>query len=332
MKTKILLFFSIFLAVFGHTKSGSIEWLTEYEKGIELAKKQKKPLILYFTGSDWCPWCFKIQDEIITDEGFESTLKDSFIFVKIDFPKKTLLPREISEKNQKLREFYEVRTFPTVALVDPDAGIISKMGYLELSGEKYAQQICSSLNEFKEICASLNMKFDGWEGSLEKLYEKAKQLGCKTCIDQVYNRGIKEDPGPFFLLEKYAHKLSKGESEGTEVAELREEIMNRDPENVKGAHRRLAVLDFQARAESYSTEVDPLFVVDPLVKYIDTFGKEDLQNSWRVEMMISQYLFSKDNVTTALKHARRSYKVAPEAVRKEISDSIVYLKGQLPSS
>ena len=33
------------------------KWLTNYDTAISKAKKQKKNVLVYFTGSDWCPPC-----------------------------------------------------------------------------------------------------------------------------------------------------------------------------------------------------------------------------------------------------------------------------------
>lgn len=320
----------LFLAtttVSGLCSEQKLDWLKEYEQGVAASTKQKKPMILYFTGSDWCPWCFKIQDEVISDPAFVEAMKDSFIFVKIDFPKRTLLPEAVKKRNQELREEFKVRTFPTVVMFDPDVGVITKMGYLDIGGQKYAEQLKNSLSEYQMIRKALHSTPKEWDESLEKLYEKAKHLGCQTYIKKIYDQGLARDPGPFFLLEKYAHTIQKKGVDTREISQLRSEIINRDPENIQGSHRRLAILDFQHNAEDEKN--DPSQVVRPLLKYIDVYGRSDKDHLWQLEMMISQYLFSRDKVALALKHARRSYKAAPKAVRKEISDSILYLKGQL---
>lgn len=327
----IICILSVFFSFQGFANEAPIDWMSEYEAGLQAAKSQKKPLIVYFTGSDWCPWCFKIQEEIIDNPEFIDSMKSHYVFVKVDFPKRTLLPEAVRKKNQQLREQFEVKTFPTVVLMDPEEGVISKMGYLDIGGKKYAEQINHSLEEYQMIRKALHKAPKEWDENLERLYEKAKNLGCQSLIEKIYSEGIEKDSGPFFLLEQYANSLQTQSVEESKLTDLRTEIVNRDPENVKGSHRRLAVLDFQSLADQLEANGDPMDVVSPLINYIDMFGKKDKDNIWRLEMMISQYLFSQDKIALALKHARRSYKVAPKAVQKEISDSIIYLKGQLVS-
>lgn len=42
-----------------------VVWHTDLNKAIELSKKENKPLMLFFTGSDWCGWCKKLQKKCL---------------------------------------------------------------------------------------------------------------------------------------------------------------------------------------------------------------------------------------------------------------------------
>ena len=39
-------------------------WESNVNKAIEVSKKTKKPMLLFFTGSDWCGWCIRLQKEV----------------------------------------------------------------------------------------------------------------------------------------------------------------------------------------------------------------------------------------------------------------------------
>ncbi|RKY91455.1 MAG: hypothetical protein DRQ01_07685 [Ignavibacteriae bacterium] len=39
--------------------SDSLEWKTNLEEAIEIANQENKAVLVNFTGSDWCKWCFK---------------------------------------------------------------------------------------------------------------------------------------------------------------------------------------------------------------------------------------------------------------------------------
>ena len=38
------------------------QWTMDYDAAVKLAQSSKQPMILNFTGSDWCGWC-KIMDK-----------------------------------------------------------------------------------------------------------------------------------------------------------------------------------------------------------------------------------------------------------------------------
>lgn len=47
-------------------------WHTNVKEAIDLAKKEDKPLFLFFTGSDWCGWCIRLQKEVFKTPEFEA--------------------------------------------------------------------------------------------------------------------------------------------------------------------------------------------------------------------------------------------------------------------
>jgi hypothetical protein len=67
-----------------------------------------------------------------------------------------------------------------------------------------------------------------------------------------------------------------------------------------------------------------------LLQYVREFGKNDKANLWHIELMIAQYLFSKDAKQEALLHALASYEAAPEEKKNEIIDVVSYIRADLP--
>ncbi len=45
-------------------------WLTDYAKAKAQAAAEKKPLLLDFTGSDWCTWCIKLDKDVFAIPAF----------------------------------------------------------------------------------------------------------------------------------------------------------------------------------------------------------------------------------------------------------------------
>ena len=43
--------------------ASDVKWAKDYNDGISIAKKQNKPMLVYFTGSDWCKPCVKLKKD-----------------------------------------------------------------------------------------------------------------------------------------------------------------------------------------------------------------------------------------------------------------------------
>lgn len=90
-------------------------WSTDLEKAFEQAKKEKKPLLVEFTGSDWCPPCIAMRKNVFSKKEFLDAAGKKFILVELDFPKGD---KELKEKNDPYAEKYKIEGFPTVILFD----------------------------------------------------------------------------------------------------------------------------------------------------------------------------------------------------------------------
>lgn len=113
------LFITLFF-VFGAMtiQAQELTWHTDVNKATEIAKKSKKPLLLFFTGSDWCGWCIRLQKEVMKTPEFTAWAKENVILVELDFPRRTPQTPETKAQNLELQQFFEVRGYPTVWLVN----------------------------------------------------------------------------------------------------------------------------------------------------------------------------------------------------------------------
>ena len=94
-------------------------WHNNMDTAMEISKKSKKPLMLFFTGSDWCGWCIRLQKEVFKTAEFTTWAKDNVVLVELDFPRNTSkLTAEIQSQNSQLQQFFQVQGYPTVWLVN----------------------------------------------------------------------------------------------------------------------------------------------------------------------------------------------------------------------
>ncbi len=101
-----------------------LNWQTDFEAAKKMAKKEKKPMFLLFTGSDWCPYCFVIEEEIINTTKFREYASENLIMVYLDFPNRFQLSEELTKQNEKLAGVYGVGGFPTVVMTNADGKML----------------------------------------------------------------------------------------------------------------------------------------------------------------------------------------------------------------
>ena len=131
----------------GHVFAGGEGWLTDIDAAKKSASESKKDLLIDFTGSDWCGWCIKLNDEVFKHDAFKTGVKDSFVLVEIDFPReKGKLPEDVRKRNTELGEKYAVQGYPTILLCDAEGKPYAATGYEEGGPEKYV----GHLNELRK--------------------------------------------------------------------------------------------------------------------------------------------------------------------------------------
>ncbi|WP_284652804.1 thioredoxin family protein [Flavobacterium terrisoli] len=94
-----------------------LKWETDMNKAMAVSKKSKKPIMLFFTGSDWCGWCIRLQKEVLKTPEFAKWAKDNVVLVELDFPRKSPQQPEIQKQNMELQQALGVRGYPTVWFV-----------------------------------------------------------------------------------------------------------------------------------------------------------------------------------------------------------------------
>ena len=106
------------------------EWLTDYVKALAQAKAENKPMLIDFTGSDWCGWCMKLDREVFSVQDFKSYAAQKLVLLKIDFPRRKTLPAAETAQNQKLSNQYRIQGFPTIIVLKPDGSKAGELGYM----------------------------------------------------------------------------------------------------------------------------------------------------------------------------------------------------------
>ena len=128
MNIKIPIIACLLLSTINYTiaqesKSGLV-WHTDIKKADEISKKSGKPIFAFFTGSDWCGWCIRLQKDVFSKQTFIDWAKKNVVLLELDFPRKKQLPPDLAEQNMGLQQALQVQGYPTVWLMylQPEKG------------------------------------------------------------------------------------------------------------------------------------------------------------------------------------------------------------------
>ena len=118
------------------------EWMTDLAKAQTKAKEEKKLVLIDFTGSDWCPPCKKLHQDIFMSQEFKDYAAKNLVLVEIDFPRSKPQSDELKAANKQLSEKYNVTGFPTVIVLSPDGKELSReVGFGATTPEKYVAKL-----------------------------------------------------------------------------------------------------------------------------------------------------------------------------------------------
>lgn len=112
------------------TAQSGIPWTYDYAQALGQARADNKVVFVLFTGSDWCPWCVKLNDEILATNEFIDWARDNAVLVYVDFPRSKELSAAQVSHNEALRGQFPVQGFPTAYIVRPDGQRLGEIGYM----------------------------------------------------------------------------------------------------------------------------------------------------------------------------------------------------------
>ena len=108
------------------------QWTQDYEAALKVAAEKNLPLMLNFTGSDWCGWCKIMDKNVFAENEWSAYAKKNLLLVTLDFPRdKSIVPTKWVGRNNELKGKFGVRGYPTYIVLDKDGE--TKLGQLGAS-------------------------------------------------------------------------------------------------------------------------------------------------------------------------------------------------------
>jgi thioredoxin-related protein len=92
----------------------SLAWYSNVNEAYEASRSTNRPIFAFFTGSDWCAWCHKLQLDVFSKPEFIQWAHSHVVLLELDYPNRKKLPTAIVQQNQALQQFFQVQGFPTI--------------------------------------------------------------------------------------------------------------------------------------------------------------------------------------------------------------------------
>ncbi|WP_452229112.1 thioredoxin family protein [Lacinutrix sp. MEBiC02404] len=133
----LVLAFTLISSVFAQEEEVSnLNWLTDINQAKSISTKEKKPILVYFTGSDWCPPCKMLKQDFFNTPEFEEKAKN-MVLLMVDMPRRIdIISPEQKEKNIALVHKYNKNGgYPNIVALNGKGSVIG-----ELSGYTFLRE------------------------------------------------------------------------------------------------------------------------------------------------------------------------------------------------
>ena len=122
----------------GFTQQKPLEWHTDVNKAINISVESGKPLFLFFTGSDWCGWCIRLQKEVFVKPEFAIWANKNVVLLELDF-------------NRAFQERIKLSQNGKVKLTENESQIIELSRSLQVRGYPTIWFVSAMVKDGKEI-------------------------------------------------------------------------------------------------------------------------------------------------------------------------------------
>ena len=124
------------------------KWLTDYDKALKVAEKEDKNVLVYFTGSDWCPPCKMLKTDLFDSAEFK-VLSENYVLLYVDMPRNRdlLSPEQMSHNKDVMGKYNKKGVFPLLKIVNANGNALDEYSGYSMNGE--IQYHLELLNKYK---------------------------------------------------------------------------------------------------------------------------------------------------------------------------------------
>jgi thioredoxin-related protein len=181
-------------------------WFEDFDQACAAAAEQGKDLLVDFTGSDWCGWCIRLDEEVFEHEAFFGPISEGYVLLKLDFPNGEEIKSKVPnpERNAEISEKYSVNGFPTILLMNHFGEVFASTGYQEGGPESYVKHLDEIATAGKKTLAVAKEIQDEYETNKDKeavirkammiLTESDEGAPGRTVFAGIIRKGYEIDP------------------------------------------------------------------------------------------------------------------------------------------
>jgi thioredoxin-related protein len=116
------------------------------EEAFRTSVETKKPVLIIFSGSDWCASCIRFEKKVLSENSFQTFASHNLILLRADFPQRKKLPEEIKKQNEALADKYNPKgLFPHIILVIPGQSGSTTLSYNSQTPDEFISEINAHL-------------------------------------------------------------------------------------------------------------------------------------------------------------------------------------------
>jgi thioredoxin-related protein len=122
----------------------ALPWIwDDFDAALAKAKALDLPMLVDFTGSDWCGWCMKLDKDVFETDVFKKWAKGKVVLLKLDSPRFLPQTAEVKARHQALALELGAATvqevegeqrlsmgYPTLLLVSPEGKTFARLHHL----------------------------------------------------------------------------------------------------------------------------------------------------------------------------------------------------------
>ena len=218
-----------------------VSWETNYDAALQQAKARGSFVLVDFTGSDWCPYCIQLKQNVLSTKAFEEyAAKNKLVLLELDFLRTPgQLTQERAQELERVRELYQVNGFPTVILLDGDGYEFARFVGSAPNPEVYIEGLQKALAAKRAYDKALagTAKLSGEQkaaalmAALECLPEE-----CRLSQKEVVAEIISLDPEDKYGYKRITEEKALFEAQKKEIMEMMARFRSKvDESDVKSA-------------------------------------------------------------------------------------------------